>query len=103
MKSETIKLRVPTDDLERWKALGGENLSDWIRAQCNRACNPPAVEGQAESPAPYVPKATLPKVSKFDDIDETVARRSGHELGCNCLGCYQQGAFMRKSRAESAK
>ncbi len=34
-ESKMFTIRVPIADIERWKGVAGDNMSEWVRLACN--------------------------------------------------------------------
>lgn len=129
MNDTTIKLRVPGEDLEKWRTLAAEaqvSLSEWIRLKCAGAVDTSVVipqytdfrgtEALAEIPNPgreaehvasgsteagglKPPSAERPKGAR-GELAEAVAGRTRHTLGCDCFDCVQAGRFFKSMRKE---
>lgn len=129
MNDATIKLRVPGEDLEKWKTLAAEaqvSLSEWIRLKCAGAVDTSVVipqytdfrgtEALAEIPNPgreaehvasgsteaggLKPPSAKPKSAK-QSLAEAVAERTRHPVGHQCFECMQAERFFRAMRKEA--
>lgn len=129
MNDTTIKLRVPGEDLEKWKTLAAEaqvSLSEWIRLKCAGAVDTSVViprytdfrgtEALAEIPNPgreaehvasgsteaggLKPPSAKPKSAK-QSLAEAVAERTRHPVGHQCFECMQAERFFRAMRKEA--
>lgn len=129
MNDTTIKLRVPGEDLEKWKTLAAEaqvSLSEWIRLKCAVGVDTSVVipqytdfrgtEALAEIPNPgreaehvasgsteaggLKPPSAKPKSAK-QSLAEAVAERTRHPVGHQCFECMQAERFFRAMRKEA--
>lgn len=110
MNDTTIKLRVPGEDLEKWKTLAAEaqvSLSAWIRLKCateipgsNPGREAEHVASGSTEAGGLKPPSAKPKSAK-QSLAEAVAERTRHPVGHQCFECMQAERFFRAMRKEA--
>ena len=94
----TISLRITEQQKQQWtKNAQGQPLSDWIRLRCDE--NPATAQ---QAPIPQVQQKQVriePKHS--ESVDQQIARKSGHNIGCDCMNCFVSRSFSNKQIAEA--
>jgi hypothetical protein len=107
-KDTSIKLRLGSEELERWKAAAaglGVNLSEFIRGQVNRFWEAPGVQPErgAEVTLTAVAKQAVSKKQEYDSIEHIVAKETGHALGHECIECMGYRRFLEEQRKQAVK
>ena len=94
MKSETLKLRVGTEELSKWKRsaeLAGVSLSEWIRGKCAALLTGPDVPQKRLGL-----KAKADKIVRKNDAAIKTSDRTGHPADCECFQCTQTARFLKQ-------
>lgn len=97
MKLLTVK--AEDADYESWKQAAeraGMDLSAWIRGLANGASDGKDV--RADAGVPVVERGTPAAKRRKSEFAEDVARRTRHEVGCDCFQCVQAERFFRTQR-----
>ncbi len=115
MSATTYKLRLDTEQLDKWQKSAEEaglKLAEWIRRRCDgdsgKAVRPDGdvhmVQGSPATPEgsrkPRTNQNSGKAKSEPGSIAVSVAERTKHELGCQCFQCVQSERFFRAERGE---
>jgi len=94
MPKRPIQIRVEDAELAEWN-LRADNaalsLSAWIRERCNANGDDKAVRRDGDLDLGQRSAVASPRPASQADfnseIDATVARKTAHEIGCDCIYC----------------
>jgi hypothetical protein len=101
MAKKLHSIKVEDADWEQWQRnaeAAGQGVSEWIRERCNQNSDVQRVEvvsvEKRSTSAPERPK------SRKLEFAESVAGRTGHDVGCACFQCVQAERFFKSVRRD---
>jgi len=107
VSATTYKLRLDTEQLEKWQKSAEEaglKLAEWIRRRCDgdsgKAVRPDGDVHVASGSTSAPERPAKPKSPKYEpgSIAVSVPDRTKHEVGCDCFQCVQAERFFRSQR-----